>query len=156
MFRHAMVTALILGWGCLPCGTAIADDTVKPPLARQYLEEGKFRDVVETTIDETVNQLAGSKPPEEQARLRDFLEQSMGWERIKDQMVVLVRKVYTRDELMAAIAFMKSPAGAAYNAKNAAFSKAYAELMGKNLKITMDRCCSGGDKPPVPAMPPVQ
>lgn len=68
----------------------------------------------------------------------------MGWDATKDQLAELVMKLYTREELEASIAFMKSPAGASYTAKNEEFSKQFTTLIANNMQSVVKQWASQG------------
>lgn len=103
-------------------------------LAIEYLQVSQFEQAIDTAIDTYSFGLYGDKTDAERAEMKRFMQSSMGWEAIKDQLADLVVKLYTREELEAAIAFEKSRLGASITAKNEQFAKQFAELLSRNMQ----------------------
>lgn len=115
-------------------GNAIGEEGPDKALAIEYLQVSNLEQAIKTANDTYSLQLYGDMPDAERLQLKKSMQEAMGWEAIKDQLADLVVKLYTREELLAAIAFEKSHVGASINAKNEQFSKQFAELLSQNMQ----------------------
>lgn len=115
-------------------GNAIGEERSDKVLAIEYLQVSKFEQGINAAIDTYSLQLYGNMPEAERPQLKKFMQDVMGWDAVKDQLADLVVKLYTREELKAAIAFEKSRLGASIAAKNEQFSRQFAELLSQNMQ----------------------
>ncbi len=120
---------LLMGFSAFCAGEELSDKA----LALEYLHVSKFEQAVDTAIDTYSLRLSGNMPDEEKIKFKKFMQDVMGWNAVKDQVAELVVRLYTREELQAAITFDKSPLGASITSKNELFSKQYAELLSHNM-----------------------
>lgn len=102
-------------------------------LAIEYLQVSRFEQAVDTAVDTYSLRLSGTMPEEERIKYKQFMQDVMGWNAIKERLADLVVRLYTREELHAAIAFHKSPVGISIASKNEQFSKQFAELLSYNM-----------------------
>ncbi len=117
--------------------SALGKEPADKQLAIQYLKLARVEQIINTSLDTYEQQLSKEFPPEDRAKFDEMLRQAMSWDAVKDQLADLVVKVYTRAELKAAIAFMKSPLGASLTAKSDQFSAQFASLLSHNLQKFM-------------------
>lgn len=115
-------------------GNAVGEERSDKVLAIEYLQVSKFEQGINAATDTYSLQLYGNMPEAERPQLKKFMQDTMGWDAIKDQLADLVVKLYTREELKAAIAFEKSRMGTSIAAKNEQFSRQFAELLSQNMQ----------------------
>ena len=127
-----ILMSLVFSLHCI--GNATAEVLPDKALAIEYLQVSKFEQAVDTAIHTYSLRLSGNMPEEERAQFKKFMQDVMGWNAIKDRLAELVVRLYTREELEAAIAFDKSPLGASITAKNELFSRQFAELLSQNMQ----------------------
>jgi hypothetical protein len=120
----------LLAFSPIGIGEEISDKA----LAIEYLQVSRMEPGINAMIDTYSLQLYGNMPEADRTQLKKFMEDVMGWDAIKDQLAELVVKLYTREELNAAIAFEKSRLGASISAKNEQFSKQFIELLSQNMQ----------------------
>lgn len=119
----------------------IAADNTDQQLALEYLTLIKMEDVINSSMKET-EQLFKNVPQSEREKLHTVLENSIGWNATKSQLIELVVNLYTKEELTAYISFIKTPAGKSYNDKNPEFSKRYSAFLSENTQRALKECCS--------------
>jgi hypothetical protein len=125
MKRITMLFALVL---CLPLA-AHADDASMRAKAKELIELVHTDRMVEQGTSSIMGQVyaagegvVGPNPTfERQAKFDEFRKQvadkidtELGWKAMEPAFIDTYIKIYTEDELNAIVAFMKSPAGAAY------------------------------------------
>jgi hypothetical protein len=115
-------------------GNAIGKEMTNRELALEYLKLSKFEQTINASIDAYSLQLSEHLPEADKEQFKKSMQDVMGWEAIKDQLAELVVKLYTREELKAAIAFEKSRLGASITAKNELFARQFAELLSQNMQ----------------------
>jgi len=125
-----------------------AEEISDKALAIEYLQVSRLEPGINAMIDTYSLQLYGNMPEAERPQLKKFMQDVMGWDAIKDQLADLVVKLYTREELNAAIAFEKSRLGTSISAKNEQFSRQFTELLSQN----MQRFARSNDLSPAPAI----
>ena len=113
---------------------AFASERPNKKLAIEYLEIARFEQITNTTIDTYSRDLFKEMPKEDQAKFNKLLNDIVGWEATKNQLAEIVLKVYTKQELTAAIAYMKSKLGASMTAKSEEFSNLYSAGIANNFK----------------------
>jgi hypothetical protein len=113
---------------------AMSGEQVDNRLAIEYLKITRVEKIVDATIDAYDQQLFTSLSPAERAQALALIRETMGWEKIKESLAELVSRTYTKSELKAAIAFMKTPLGASYNLKSEVFSTQFANLLSSNIQ----------------------
>lgn len=128
MYRFILATALSIS--CFSANATAVDHA----LAVKFLEETKVEEVIQSTIDEYVSQLGKGAAPQQQGKLRQMLETTMGWNATKDQLVELVKQMYTQEEVDAYLAYVHTPAGASMTAKSAEFSRRMTGVASDKLK----------------------
>lgn len=119
-----------------------AEEKVDKELALEYLKISKYEEVVNASIQQYEIQLFGKAKPEDKAMLHDMLVDSLGWNATKDQLANIVMNLYTKKEINASIAFMKSPAGASATAKSEEFSRQFTNAISENLQKVLAKCCA--------------
>lgn len=119
---------------CVLCSGALASDKPDRKLALEYLQAARMEQTMNSSIDAMVSSMYPNANEKEKGEFRAIIEQTVGWEASKEQLLAITTEVYTKQELKAAITFMKSKAGASMTAKNETFSKLYAEQMAANLQ----------------------
>jgi hypothetical protein len=123
--------------------TSVAADDSHRKLAIEYLTLTKMEDILNASIKEyDDDQLFKNAPQEERKEFQTMLENSLGWDATKSQLTDLVVNLYTKEELKAYIAFIKTPVGKSYNDKNPEFSKRYTTLVSANFQRALKECCS--------------
>jgi hypothetical protein len=115
-------------------GDAAGEVTSDKALAIQYLQISKFEQAINTAIDTYSLQLSGHISETERPQLKHYMHAVFGWDAIKDQLADLVVKLYTREELQAAITFEQSRLGSSITAKNEQFAKQFAELLSQSMQ----------------------
>jgi hypothetical protein len=128
--RKVAVILLFLVFSTNGIGEELSDKE----LAIEYLQVSRLEPGINAMIDAYSLQLYGNMPEADRPPLRKFMQDVMGWDAIKDQLADLVVKLYTREELDAAIAFEKSRLGASISAKNEQFSRQFTELLSQNMQ----------------------
>lgn len=128
MYKFISATALTIA--CLSANAAAVDQA----LAVQFLEETKVAAVIQSTIDEYVDQMGQGGAPETRAKLRKMFEATIGWEVTKADLIELVKQLYTQEEVTAYLAYLRTPAGASMSAKSAEFSRRMTGLASDRLK----------------------
>jgi hypothetical protein len=132
--RRMAAILMFMAFSLSGIGNAIGEERSDKVLAIEYLQVSKFEQGINAAIDTYSLQLYGNMPEAERPHLKKFMQNTMGWDAIKDQLADLVVKLYTREELNSAIAFEKSRLGASIAAKNEQFSKQFAELLSQNMQ----------------------
>ena len=122
--------------------TTYAATKVDKDLAIEYLKLAKFEDVINTSLQQYEVQLFASAKAEDKVAFHEMMVKSMGWEATKDQLATVVMNLYTKQEIDASIAFMKSPAGASATAKGGEFASQYAKLVSANMQKVLAQCCA--------------
>lgn len=127
--------SIVIGIAALAVvASALADTRPSRQLVEQYLEQAHSEKAATAQVDGYVAQLAASASPEEKARMRDYLNATIGWKAIKDQYASLVETIYTAEELKAAMAFVRSPLGSSITRKNQRFAQEMAALIAANVQ----------------------
>ena len=121
---------LLIAFSLSATGSELADQK----LAIEYLKISRFEQIIDATIETYNQQLFKNFPAADREKAATFMRETAGWETIKDQLAELVISTYTRSELKAAIAFMKTPLGASYTIKSDAFSTRFATLLSNNFQ----------------------
>ena len=134
-----LITAFIIA---LVSSNVYAAEVIDKNLAIEYLKLSKTDEIINASIQEYETQLFANAKPEDKATLRKMMEDSMGWEAVKDQLVEVVINVYTKEEIVAYIEFMKSPLGASATAKSGEFSKQFTMAVSTNLQKVLAQCCA--------------
>jgi hypothetical protein len=114
--------------------SALAEDKVSKDLAMEYLKTSKIDDVINASIAQYEIQLFGKSSQEQKENFHNLMVNTVGWDATKDQLAELVIQIYTREEIEASIAFMKSPIGASATAKYEEFSKQFANMLSRNVQ----------------------
>jgi hypothetical protein len=112
---------------------AIGKERTNKELALEYLQLSKFEQTINISIDTYSLPLSEHSPEPDKQQFKKSMQEVMGWDAIKDRLIDLVVKLYTREELKAAIAFEKSRLGASISAKNEQFAKQFADLLSQSL-----------------------
>ena len=112
---------------------AHAADRPDRKLAIEYLKVSRFEQIINTSLDTYSQQIFKNIPDADRAQLDKMMREVMDWDATKDQLADLVADIYTKAELKASIAFMKTPLGASATAKSDAFSTKFSTLLSQNL-----------------------
>jgi len=107
--------------------------------AIEYLKLSRMDEVIAESINTYEAQLLPNASAEERAKLRSFMEETVGWDAIKDGLAETVMSVYTPQEIDASIAFMKSPLGASATAKSGEFSRRFSTLLAANFQAAIQK-----------------
>lgn len=134
-------TALMLIFALFSFNTYAAEKAGNN-LAIEYLTISNIKDVINASIQQYETQMFSAAKPEDKAMIHKMMVEAMGWEATKDQLANIVMNLYTKEELEASIAFMKSPAGASATAKNEEFSKQFASVISINMQKVLAECCA--------------
>ena len=118
----------------------VADDKVSKDLALEYLELSKIEQVINTSISHMESRMF----PDGNKKFHAMMEQAIGWDATKDQLVNLVVSIYTKEEIESSIAYMKSPIGASATEKSEEFSQQFSLLISKNMQEFIKSCCDQG------------
>ena len=113
---------------------AAGSEQADKKLAIEYLKISRFEQIINATVDTYNQQLFKNLPAADREKAATFMRETVGWEAVKDQLAELVINTYTKPELKAAIAFMKTPLGASYTVKSDEFSTQYATLLSNNFQ----------------------
>src|ERR1022692_3249397 len=116
------------------CCNTYSEEKVSKSLAIEYLRLSQFEETINATIQQYESQLSATAKPEEKAEIHKMFVGSMGWEKTKDQLADVVISTYTKEEIDAAIAYMKSTYGASVQSKNGEFARKYTSLVSENLQ----------------------
>ncbi len=119
----------------------MAADNTDQQLALEYATLTKMEDMVNTSLKET-EQMLKNAPESEREKIHKILENSIGWNAIKSQLIELIVNLYTKEELTAYISFIKTPAGRSFNDKNTEFAKRYSAFLSENTQRAFKECCS--------------
>lgn len=144
-----ILTVAVLG---LFAGTAFAQAPDRA-LALEYLQVARYQQILEASAVEYKKQLISpDAPAQAQAIFTKLMDAAMGWETLREPLIDLVIDTYTKEELVASIAFMKSPAGASATAKSGEFSTRFTTLAAERLKAAIAKIEETAKGPaPVPA-----
>jgi hypothetical protein len=123
----AFLFLVILSFG------AHAADRPDRKLAIEYLKVSRIEQIINSSLDTYSQQIFKNTPEADRAQLDKMMREVIGWEATKDQLADIVSDIYTKAELKASIAFMKTPLGASATAKGDAFSAQFAALLSQNL-----------------------
>jgi hypothetical protein len=107
--------------------------------AIEYLKLSRVDEAIAESLKTYEAQLLPNASAEDQANLRRLMEETIGWDAIKDRLADIVMNVYTPQEIDASIAFMKSPLGASATAKSGEFSRQFAGLLAANFQVAMQK-----------------
>ena len=117
--------------------SAFGNELADKQLTIQYLKISRMEQSIDIVLDTYSQQLFQGIPQENRIEMDKLMRQVMGWDAIKDQLADIVNGLYTKAELKAAIAFMKTPLGASYTAKSDPFSAQFTTLISHNLQKFM-------------------
>ena len=112
---------------------AHAADRADTTLAIEYLKVARVEQIINSSMDSYSQQLFKNIPDADRVQMDKMMREVMGWEAIKGQLATLVADVYTKAELKASIAFMKTPLGASATAKSEAFSTQFSALISQKF-----------------------
>lgn len=115
--------------------------------AIEYLKLSRIEEALAESMNTYDAQLLPNAPAGERAMLRKFMEETAGWDAIKDRLAEIVVAVYTPQELEASIAFMKSPLGASATAKSGEFSRQFSALLAANFQIAIQKLQADATQP---------
>jgi len=110
-----------------------ASDRPDRKLAIEYLKASRFEQIINSSLDTYSQQMFKSLPDTDRVQLDKMIREVVGWDATKDQLADIVGDVYTKAELKASIAFMKTPLGASATGKGDAFSVKFSSLLSQNL-----------------------
>ncbi len=113
---------------------AYAAEPADKKLAIEYLQVSQFEQIIDASIEAYSRQLFGNVPKEDRVFFGKMMRDTMGWEAIKDDLANLVIATYSKGELKAYLAFVKTPLGATFNAKSVRFSDEMTLLVANNLQ----------------------
>jgi len=102
------------------------------------LKVSRIEQIINTSLDTYSQQIFENIPDAERAQLDKIMREAIGWDATKNQLADLVADVYTKAELKASIAFMKTPLGASATAKSDAFSTKFSTLLSQNILKFID------------------
>jgi hypothetical protein len=129
--------------------STLAGSSPSKELVEQYLKQAQAEQLAAAEVNGYAQQLGANASPEEKAQIVKYLEATIGWNAIKDQYALLVKKIYTAEELNASLAFLKTPVGSSITKKDHRFSQEMAALIASNVqRITKQLSSSpqsGGD-----------
>lgn len=129
---------------------AYAAEAADQALAREYLELRGFEKSYQAYLAR-FSLYCADAPEAAQSECYKAIQTRIGWDAIKGEVLDLVTTTYTRDELQAAIAFLKSPAGGSYSAKNEKFATKLQQLSMTKLQGAMQD--GDGQSPPAAGQP---
>lgn len=112
----------------------LADTRPSKQLVAQYIKQAQAEQEITAQVEGYAQQLSANADPEAKAQIVKYLNATIGWNTIKDQYAALVEKTYTAEELKAALAFLKSPAGSSITKKNQRFAQDMAALIATNVQ----------------------
>ncbi|MCL1909299.1 MAG: DUF2059 domain-containing protein [Kiritimatiellaeota bacterium] len=130
---------------CLVSGAFAQEiDAARRAAATELLTTMKIKESVDQTLDLMAEQMTAMIPGTD-AKMMDkimsVLKEAIGWDNMKDKYVAMYANAFTVEELKAANAFFKTPAGQAFITKQP-------ELMKQGMEI--------GQKAARDAMPKIQ
>lgn len=117
-----------------------ADKKVTREMAIEYLKLSKIGDITNITRKQREKDFFTYIPnakPEFKSEIHRLSENTMGWQVTKEQLVDNVINLFTKEEIAAAITFLKSPVGT----KMGELNKYYARLSIANSKSFSQMCC---------------
>jgi hypothetical protein len=129
-----MITRLLAMLLILPSLAAFASKPSDRDVAADFLVLCRMHEAVDESLKTYEQQLLPTATPEDRAKWHQMMEGTTGWDAIKDPLTDLVMKIYTRAELEASIAFMKTPLGASATLKQGEFSRQFSMLLITNLR----------------------
>jgi hypothetical protein len=129
--------------------SAFGDEKADKKLAIEYLRMSRFEQIIDATVDSYSQSMFKDMSSEDRAKFKEAMNATMGWEAIKDQLADIVIRVYTKQELKASIAYMKSKLGASMTAKGEQFSSMMAAQMSGNFQKFIQ-------EHPLPSTPPAK
>lgn len=138
---------------CMLAGNALAEDKADRQLVLDYFKVARMEQTMNTSVDAMVASMLPNAGEQDKRALKDMVNATVGWEAAREQLIAIASEIYTRQELKAAIAYMKTKPGASMIAKNETFAKLYAEQMAANLQKLLESSPApsaapiGGGKP---------
>jgi hypothetical protein len=121
--------------GCVAiCTSAIAQTTPTPSLVDEYLKASRTQETITAQADGYLQQLGVGVPAEAKAQYSKYVNATMGWDALKEQYASIIGRTYTAEELRAAIAFFKTPAGRSMAQKNITFSEQLSSASARNAQ----------------------
>jgi len=127
--------SFVIGLALLVASASVLADTrPSKQLVEQYIKQAQAEQEIAAQVEGYAQQLSANTDPEAKAQIVKYLNATIGWNTIKDQYAALVEKTYTAEELKAALAFLKSPAGSSITKKNQRFAQDMAALIAKNVQ----------------------
>ena len=113
---------------------SICNAADKNQLALELLELSHFKQTIDNSINSYSDQMLQAMPGLTKDEIKQYLELAMGWEKMKPALIQAVSEIYTQEELIGIIKFMKTPIGAAYTEKGPIFAKKFSELIMGNIQ----------------------
>lgn len=127
--------SFVIGLALLVASASVLADTrPSKQLVEQYIKQAQAEQEIAAQVEGYAQQLSANADPETKAQIVKYLNAMIGWNTIKDQYAALVEKTYTAEELKAALAFLKSPAGSSITKKNQRFAQDMAALIATNVQ----------------------
>lgn len=117
---------------CIP-SLAFAHEAPSRERILEFLRLANMEQSLNASLDVMTQQMLPGMPPEEKQGFRCLMNRVMGWESMQADYVQAAQELYTREELDAYIAFLKTPLGAAINAKNEQLLRRLSELMASRF-----------------------
>jgi len=114
----------------------VAADAPDKTLAREFIEARGYEKAYAQYLAR-FSLFCSDAPEEAQSACLKSLQDKIGWDAIKTDVLDLVISTYTKEELQAAIAFLKSPVGSSYNAKGEQFATKLQALSTDRLQGMM-------------------
>jgi hypothetical protein len=142
-----MKSALALLFVSVLAFDTFAAEAEDQALAREYLELRGFEKSYQAYLAR-FSMYCADAPEAAQSECYKAIQGRIGWDAIKGDVLDLVSTTYTRDELQAAIAFLKSPAGSSYSAKNEKFA---AKLQQMSMTKLQGALQDAGEQAPAAA-----
>jgi len=110
----------------------------KRNLALEILVVTKAKENHELTINTYVNNFK-KNPNFNNAKFTEAMQQTMGWEVLKEPMIKIMEETYTENELKGLLRFMKSDVGKSYIKKSPYVNTQMVNIISKNIKSAMSK-----------------
>ncbi|MBI4001059.1 MAG: DUF2059 domain-containing protein [Nitrospira defluvii] len=125
----------------LASAIASAAENVSKETAIEFLQLSRMEQTIDASIKEYEAQLHQNAAPEIKKQIHQLMVGTMSWAATKDDLAAVVIRLYTKEEIEAAMAFMKTPLGASFTAKSEAFAREYAAIISARMNRVIEECC---------------
>lgn len=111
--KRTLATLILL----LAASGALASDPAQDKLVAEYIEATRAKQVIGAEIAGSIQQYTTNVSPEQKSEMERYFHNAIGWNVIRNDYTALVQRTYSKQELKASLAFMKTPIGTSIGQK---------------------------------------